>query len=137
MKDCKDQTLLKRDSTLEAKEEYEEYMNFGLGYAVDASDPSPLKSKRGKVRTVLYHLSNVEEGTKKERDSYKQIISSMKSHESSVSASVSDIVGKVVTLSAEAEYARGKFTEMIASGNNIKVIASYFFKDTFVLKHLY
>ena len=103
-------------SSLEATSEDQVYTSFGLGYGIDASDPSALRSKHGKVRIILPNLSNVEESLGTRRDTYKQDISSLVSHKESVTFSVSDLVGKVLTLSAEAEYAREKSREMIANG---------------------
>ena len=56
------------------------------------------------------------ENTKKEKHSYEEYISSLTMHRSSVSASVSDVVGKVMTLQAEAEYKRQNSQELVTSG---------------------
>lgn len=110
-----------RSFSLEAKGESEEYTLFGLGYGVDASDPSPLRCKHGKVRVVLPDLSNVEETTKKERKRYEEIIASIVTHSASVNLSVSDVVAKALTVSAEGEFSRERSKEMIASGRWIFV----------------
>lgn len=108
---------MKRSITLEAEDECQEYTSFGLGYGVDATDPAPLRSKHGKVRTVLSDLANVEESMKKERKMYEEIISSIITHSSTVNLSVSDIVAKSLTLSAEGEFSRERSKEMVARGN--------------------
>lgn len=90
----------------------------GLGHAVDASDPAPLGHHRREVRSILSDMSNVGEGIKKEKHAYTETISSLVSRRSSVTASVSDLVGKVLTLSAEAEYMREHSKEMEINGNN-------------------
>lgn len=96
------------------------YQMFGLGRAVDASEPSPLKSitHQQDVRSIFPNLvtGNIMEKSAKERSSYEEAISSLKTHRTSVTASVSDIVGKVVTLQAEAEYKRQNSKEMHISG---------------------
>ncbi len=102
--------------SLEATGESQEYTAFGLGYGVDATDPSPLRCKHGKIRLVLPALSNVEEAVKKERKKYEEIISSLIAHSSSVSLSVSDIVAQGLTLSAEGEFTRERSKEMVARG---------------------
>ena len=114
------------DTTLEAFSEDQMYTSFGLGYGVDASDPSALRSRHGKVRTILSNLSNVEESLGNRRDTYKQEISSLVSHKASVNFSVSDLVGKVLTLSTEAEYAREKTREMIAKGTRTSMVHHIF-----------
>lgn len=107
---------LQRSLTLEATEESEEYTGFGLGYGVDATDPSPLRCKHGKVRLVLPNLTNVEEAIKKERSKYEEIISSLVTHSSSVNLSVSEMMAKSLALSVEGEFTRERFKEMIARG---------------------
>ena len=92
------------------------YTSFGLGYGVDATDPAPLRSKHGRVRKVLLDLANVEETMKKERRKYEETISSIVSYSASVSLSVSDLVAKSLTLSAEGELSRERSREMIATG---------------------
>ena len=91
---------------------------FGLGKGVDASDPYPLNCSchHEAVRTIHPTLNNVMENIKKERHSYEESISSLNVHRASVTASVSDLVGKVVTLQAEAEYKRQNSEEMVTSG---------------------
>lgn len=103
--------------TLEAKGESEYYTSFGLGYGIDASDPSPKKTKHGKVRVVLSDLKNVEE-TKGDfkRKEYKDTISSIVTHSASVSLSVSDLVAKALTVSVEGEFARERSKELKAKG---------------------
>ncbi len=97
-------------------EESQEYASFGLGYGIDATDPSPLRCKHGKVRTVLPNLTNVEETMKREKKAYEEIISSMISYSSSISASVSELVARGLTISAEGEFAREKTDELIVQG---------------------
>lgn len=85
---------------------------------MDASDPAPLGHHRREVRSILSDRSNVGEGIKKEKHAYTETVSSLVSRRSSVTASVSDLVGKVLTLSAEAEYMREHSKEMEINGNN-------------------
>lgn len=119
---------MKKTPTLEALDEYQGYTSFGLGYGVDASDPSPLRSKHGKVRTILPDLSNIEETLMKERKKYEEVIASITTHSSSVKLSVSDIVAKGLTLSAEGEFARERSKELIARGK-INHAIGYSFVD--------
>ena len=53
---------------------------------------------------------------KKERKKYEEIISSIVSYSSSINLSVSDIVAKSLTLSAEGEFSRERSKEMVATG---------------------
>ena len=96
------------------------YQQHGLGRAVDASEPSPLKSitHQQDVRSIVPcpGSGNIMEKLTKERSSYEEVISSLNTHRSSVTASVSDIVGKVLTLQAEAEYKRQSTKEVHISG---------------------
>ncbi len=98
--------------------EHTKFQMFGLGRGIDASNPSPLgcSAKQTTVRTVHIQLNNLNENIKRERHSYEETISSLNMHRSCVTASVSDIVGKVVTLQAEAEYKRQNSKEMYTSG---------------------
>lgn len=91
---------------------------FGLGHGVDASNPYPLNSQHRIiiVRKVLPDHSNVQERIKDVGHIYEEVITSLSSHKSSVVSSVSDLVGKVVTFSAEAEYVRKSSKEMKAKG---------------------
>ena len=92
------------------------FAKLGLGYGVDISDPSPLKTRRRIVRTVLPDFCNSEESVVNQSCCYKNSILSSTKRSASFTASVSDIVGKVVQLSAEAEYARVKSNEMKVKG---------------------
>ena len=92
------------------------YAAFGLGHGVDASNPYPMKDQRRIVRIVLPDRSNVQEGIKNEKFNYEDIITSVSSQKSSVVSSVSDLVGKVLTFSAEAEYMREYSKELKAKG---------------------
>ena len=105
-----------RTHTLEAKEESEVYTSFGLGYGVDATDPSPLRCKHGKIRTVLPNLSNVEEAVKKERGKYSETIFSTAKYSTSVGLSVTELVAKGLSLPVEAEFSRKKTDEMMVTG---------------------
>lgn len=95
------------------------FTSFGLGYGIDASDINALLNIHGRVRTVLSDLTNVEEREQNRRDTFEQKISSVKSHKESVNLSVSDLVGKVLTLSAEAEYSRETTQEFLATGKGV------------------
>ena len=83
---------------------------------MDATEPSPLSGKHGKVRLVLPNLKNVQEETRKGEKDYEEHISSIVSYSSSISLSVSDIVAKSLSLSAEGEFSRDKTREIIAKG---------------------
>ena len=96
--------------------EYQEYTGFGLGYGVDATDPSPLRCKHGKVRLVLPEVTNVEETIKKERYKYEDIISSMATQRSLVHNSVLELMAKSLSLSAEGEFTRERSQELVARG---------------------
>lgn len=98
-------------------QENEVYTSYKLGYGVDATEPAPLRDSPARVRAVQGDLSNIEEAIKNEKRQYREIISSMASHKTSVNLSVSDLVGKVLTLSAEAEYSREASREMVVKGN--------------------
>lgn len=60
----------------------------------------------------------MQEGIKKEKHNYEDVITSLASHKTSVVSSVSDVVGKVLTFSAEAEYMRQHSNELKAKGMN-------------------
>lgn len=98
--------------------DYIKFAMLGLGCGVDASSPSPLScsAKKVTVRTIHPELNNLKEHIKKERHSYEETISSLDVHRSSITASVSDIVGEVVTLRGEAEYKRENSSELYTSG---------------------
>ena len=83
---------------------------------MDASEPAPLKKIGRPVRFVLPDFRNSERMISKEENMYERSIDSITRHSSSVTFSVSDIVGKVLTLSAEAEYTREKTKEVKAKG---------------------
>ena len=61
----------------------------------------------------------MEERPQNRRDLYEQEISSIESLTESVHLSVSDVIGKVLTLSAEAEYSRKRTEELFAKGESI------------------
>ena len=98
------------------------FLRFGLGRGVDASEPSPLSSAthQQEVRSILPCLSNIHEKTALKKFTYEETISSLNSHKLSVTASVSDIVGKMVTYQAEAEYMRQMATEMHIAGEQLQ-----------------
>lgn len=105
--------------SLKPSNECEQYTSFGLGRGVDATESSPLSGKHGKVRLVLPNLKNVQEETRKGEKDYKEHISSIVSYSSSISLSVSDIVAKSLSLSAEGEFSRDKTREIIAKGRKV------------------
>lgn len=117
--------IISRASSLFVTDNIRFYM-FGLGKGVDASDPSPLSCSchHEAVRTIHPTLSNIMENTKKEKHSYEEYISSLTVHRSFVKASVSDVVGKVVTLQAEAEYKRQNSQELVTSGMQLSEFLS-------------
>ena len=102
---------LQHSATLDASTCEEIFTSFGLGYGVDASDVNSLQNRHGRLRTVLSDLINMEERAENQRDMYEQEISSIESHKESVNLSVADVIGKVLTLSAEAEYSRKRTEE--------------------------
>jgi hypothetical protein len=83
---------------------------------VDATDPSPLRCKHGKLRLVLPQLTNVEETIKKERNKYEEAISSMATYSLTIHHSVSEVMAKSLALSAEGEFTRERSKELIAKG---------------------
>ena len=99
-----------------AESEQEEYVSLGLGYGVDATEPSPLRGKHGKVRTVLPNMKNIEETLKNERKAYSDAISSISSYNVQVSLSVADIVAQALPCSIEGEFTREVSREMMAKG---------------------
>ena len=111
----------KSKTTLMAAHEHEEYTSFGLGYGVDATEPSPLRGKHGKVRTVLPNMKNVEETLKNERKAYLDAISSISSFNAHVSLSVADITAQALQCSIEGEHNREMSRELLAKGRKGRV----------------
>ena len=97
--------------------EYEEYVSFGLGYGVDATEPSPLRGKHGKVRNVLPNMKNIEETLKNERKAYSDAISSISVYNMEVSAAVGS--DNALSCSIEGEFTREVSRQMTTKGRTI------------------
>lgn len=105
-----------------------DFAAYGLGRGVDGSDPHPMNNTQCYARNVLppkktqHSLrtgglpENVLETKKDQASMINNFISKMKKRTSSAGCSVSDLIGKFVTLSLEAEYSRENLGETQVKG---------------------